>query len=1745
MDLGKEAFDHQTGKGKPHPTPRFPVSARLLLTLVLLFSLGLGASPGRPQGSKAPGSGGSRPHPAVDPARQFTIVKIDPDAVEEEVRISFSKPIPLESLKGNLRLLPMVKIDWPRAVMSPQGILTLKGNFKFGTGYLVTLPENLTVGKLTYVPTVHTFAMPDRPPKVEFVDGKTLIERDSRQLLHVRAQNVKTLVVEDIRIPPLLLPQALAVEESPSAWGQVLARLQAGADQLNTLARGNKAFTPFLAAPVEQRQVFPAGGEKNKLLAVSVPLSFRPGKEAGALELIRVKEDQADRAVVGAPRVFRITDLGITYKTGPNRLLLWITSLKNGTPVAGAQVVGITTEMGVFPLGQTDDNGILIVTPKELAGLSLKTVGDFQPVQQAVDPEQLVCVLAGTANDVSFIRLQPTGNLQPEGIWQVRAGEKIRRFKGQVFTERGVYRPGDTVHFKGLVREYLEGRIVSPAGETCTFEIMSPKEEKVFSQELTLSDFGSAAGALTTALHWPVGTYTLTMSFGPEESRPQEPAPRGRSRRPRAADDEGGPGDRMRRNETVCTFQVQEFKAPRHFVEIDFQRFSRAETGYVNREARPREFVRIGLAGAYYAGGPVKHGQVRWKVHKAKTSYQVPSYDTFVFGYAGEEPGELIESGQAILDEKGRTELEFPLDQQMLTGQYGFLVVASVVDFDGRAASNSKTYQADPDMLVGISSHPAEVQAGEEQSLKVVAVTRDGKAMRKGQIRAEVLERSWGYVAKRNEQGDVYWDEQETWRKTFATDLSLEKGEASFRFDFAGYGRYLVAFTYRDDQGRSYASATSYQVATEPYLEPEKRERPYQVLALAPDRTAYAPGQTARIAVRPKRPVSRYLVTLEQEGILQHQVITPNKDFPYLEIPIRAQYAPNVYLSVLALTPRGEFPAFAGRYDTEAPGFFWGNLNLPVRLEVEPLKVQISPEVKELKAEPGATVNLDFTVLTPKGRGVEAEMAVAVVDEAVLALTGFKTPTLEQLVRFDGPLGVFTGELRTLLMHQTPFYLARNEPLTGGGGLSAEMVAKLRRRFEPVAYFNPAVRTDPSGRARVSFVLPDTMTSYRVYAVAVDRGSRFASPERSLVATKDFYLEPGMPSFFTQGDRFTVQVAAFNTTKAGGPLKFTAAAEGGLSLKAEDPPPTLNPMDSLKLAVNGAATKAGPAVARFGAEFQGRTDAVELKLPIKSGHVRDTAIFSGTVTGPSQVKVTLPPYVTGDHAKKLDWGEVQAILTISGSPFLRMTDAIHYLLAYPYGCVEQTASGILALAALRGLISDQQMPGVDLLEVDQYLNRGITRILGMQIDSGGFGYWPGYREPHLWGSIYAAAALTMAKTHGFTVPADALEKTVAYLQEQIGNDKVGDGAKAFACYLLALHQALERGAFKAVSQRYDKLTREGKLLLLLAAREAGFRPLGELKKDLPPLLGPEAARETGEDDFNARYRGPALALLAAKAMLPEDPRTQQAALLLLGGLDRQGIWTSTSDTGWGLLALGEYFQGQKFGAEPEAITISQPGAAAPHRLELDPRGYRTMALDPQALLKHPVVQIQAQPGATWLYKLELTAPREDIAATGAAHGFKVQKTIKNTDGSPDIKVGDLVKVTVVVQVAGTGQRYTVMDDPLPAGLMAVNTALKTEEPLPEGSDRAADSEEEAEAEYQGAYVTREGALFYHPNFFEIRDDRVLAFRDWVYSGKYVFEYYARAVCAGQFTVPATKVAAMYAPGVNGHSPRSEVTIKGR
>ena len=269
------------GTGVPWPGAARYAGRRLIVLIGLLLvafwaaDLSLLAAPASSQ-ARRPAKAGAT---LSAPDKQFTIIRIEPDAKKEEVNLSFSKPVPLEGLKGNLRLLPLVKINWRQSTMSPEGRLTLKARFKYGVGYVVSLPENFSLAGQTYVPTVISFFMPDRPPKVEFVEAKNVIELDSRELLHVRAQNVKSLRLEGLRIPPLLLPMALAVEESPADWGRTLGELQAGARPAEKILPKPSGPGPVFSGTVCRKAALRGAGSKEQTPGRVFTPQFSPGQD--------------------------------------------------------------------------------------------------------------------------------------------------------------------------------------------------------------------------------------------------------------------------------------------------------------------------------------------------------------------------------------------------------------------------------------------------------------------------------------------------------------------------------------------------------------------------------------------------------------------------------------------------------------------------------------------------------------------------------------------------------------------------------------------------------------------------------------------------------------------------------------------------------------------------------------------------------------------------------------------------------------------------------------------------------------------------------------------------------------------------------------------------------------------------------------------------------------------------------------------------------------------------------------------------------------------------------------------------------------------------------------------------------------------------------------------------------------------------------------------------------------------------
>ncbi len=1656
-----------------------------------------------------------------------------------EVEIAFDAPCTVSTIQDVLKFSPQPRLEDYRQTDNDR--IAVTGDFKPGQKYAVYLPDGFVCRGRKFVKGRDAFTVPDLPSKVAFKDEGSVIERDSRQLLNVSITNVDELQVRALRLPLLLAPAALREARSPASLDKAGKTLEANFAALADALKQAPELAPFLRAPAESRNVFRPGKGRNEAQDFSVPMSFREEKEKGAALLVQAESVGEGQKAASPLKVLRVSDLGLACKKAQDTLFVWTTSIRTADPIAGVSLLAATSDGHAIFLGKTGKDGTLLV--KDLDGKKSFRIDGKPGAPRKLRIPDIACVLAATGADGSFLEINE-GVLVADWIGPgepMRIGDRL--FRGSVFTERGIYRPGDTVHFKGTVRGYRNGTIAPPDRMDVTWVVLNSKQEEIFRKTAALSEFGTAADSLAVQRHFPLGTYTVRMEPKGVAGTQAPPAPAPAMGGDEGDDEGDGPSPAPAAGPAigtiVTTFEVQEFRQPRHFTSIHFRKRTEKDDSYVNL-SKETAVLECEIAGSYYAGGGVKNGKVRWKIAYAPTSFRPNGYREFTFGSAVERQADILESGETVLDGKGKAVVALPLSAEVLSGSFAVEMTATVVDFDGRAASGTGAYQEDPPVLVGISSHDAEAGTGDSHMLKIVVLDRNGRQVERGRVTAFVLRKQYVYTRKRNEQGHIYWQGENVFRKQATAPLALKDGQAQFEFDFQLGGEYLLKFAYQAPDGREYSSSTQYTVRG-PYYgwETDTVRRPFEKLSAAAGKKTYAPGETARIYVNPHRKITSLLVTVERESVIESRVVAWAPGQKFLDVPLGPRHAPNVYVSLLGVGPRGEFPVYTGGFDDEAPAFLYGSVPIEVREKPAELRVTINGGDASLRALPGEERTLRFAVKDAAGAPAEAEMAVAVVDESVLALTGFRTPSLDALARFLVPLSVSTAELRSRLLLQTPFGYVRAGRLTGGDGSdeSAAVTSKLRKDFNPVAYFNPAVRTGPDGTATVTFRLPDSMTAYRVYAVTCDKGSAFASTQKQLVVTKDFYLEPGTPSFLTKGDRFTLLVSAFNKTKEKGTGTFRTGTDPCVALSGAPPQFELPAMDRLLLPVKGEAVAPGTARLSFSGTLGERRDAVEIRVPVNSGLLLWNDIVSGTMKGAATIRYAFPKGTESIPWKDVHPDEVKALLAVSGSPFMRMAPALRYLLHYPYGCVEQTSSTVIPLAALRGLIKDGLLPGITVEETDKFIRPGVERLLKMQVDNGGFAYWPGYREVHPWGAIYAMTALTFAKRAGLQVPEDRFRKGLDFLAESVkGGGQANDDAYAgYASYLLALNGRLSRELFDVANSRLGRMPREAALLTLLAAHEGRLTTDDYLRSGARNLLERPWDSST-RSSFWARYREPAVALLVGTALFPEDPVTGKAAAELQRGINPEGYWSSTSDTGWSLLALGEYFRGKVFSRGPVTVTVRQQGGKE-LTATLESSTTRTFELDAASFLARPEVSVTAGGNGTLNYQLAVSFPRVDLARTGHSNGFRVAKSVVPLEGGTKVKVGDIVKVEVTFETGFHNMEYVVVDDPLPAGLVAINSALKTEDRPREKDDAGSD---------WGYWDYEWGMYRFYPNHFELRDDRVLAFRNRLWgNGKYRYSYYARAVLAGEFVLPATKVQLMYEPNIVGYTPVQKFVIEER
>lgn len=1703
------------------------------------------------------------------------------------IAVTVSEPVDTSALKRKLRILPPIGRIRVKKPDETGNIYHVTGALETGKSYQAEIRGGDIDGySFIFMPRTVSFTAKGPGASLRFDADRSVVELRSRQLVPVSVTNLSGVRCQLTRIPPMFAPEfadltALAANdarrprsssgmhassdiEEAIASAAVFAeqKMVEGVNRLEEMkalaapAGSNTNLSWFTGDFAQAAEPFFTNGAPDTSTRLSLPLSFRKDSTKGGAFLVQLLDPERPE-LKHATRLFQITDLSITYKFSATQLLVWVTSLETGKPAPDTAILLFTRDDKRLLLGSTDRDGVLIAQH----GASFPTIdmssGTAQMSVAPLNVADSAIVVAATADDAAFMQLD-TNRFRPYSVTQAPPGNvTLRTRNAHVFTERGIYKPGETVQFKATLRSYLDNSIRAPASETVTIVITDARDEKILDQELVLNEYGTCSGSMKLKEFAPLGQYNLKVIsspsgtatvasltnsvwnwfFGGKEEKTTESQP-------------------ARQELTAVGFQVQHFEPPRHFVEIETETKSR-EIERVPGRRETEEYLEARIIGKYYTGGILRHAKVRWTARMVTIQPFIEGFDGYHFGGSGDD-STLIESGESLLDKDGRLAVSLPVDRALMNGPFGIEISATVMDVDARPATQMATWEPKMAVNVGMTRLP-DLNERDEASLDVIAVKADGSRKDAGNVRLDILRKRWFYTQKRDAEGNIFYRWDQGWTRTLTTTQAIKDGKATFDLSFDDSGEYRFEAIYIDTDGSEFKCC---QVADIGYIyesgeedeDSRSKRRSDSELVLSLDRATVKIDESARIDFSLPRAATHALITCERDRIFEWRVVPLNGRRGSFEMKFGADCRPNAFVTLTVPCGRTTMTTYRSQLDIGAPRIFYGVASVDVRNSVDGLKVAIAPDEAQGKGDlhgrPGEPRHLTFHVADEKGQGTKCEMAVCVVDEAVLALTGYVTPVLSRLLNFSLPLSVFTGDLRLSVLTQELYKLFATNPLTGGdmgsGALASDMA--LRKDFRPVAYWNPALYTDDAGNASIDFTLPDSTTAYRVYVVALSTGTAFCTAQRNMVVTKEFYLQPGLPRFLTAGDEAFFPLSACNKTDTSGKASLSVAEATNLTATLDQPEADLTPMTNTVVRTRLAAENGpGEGVLTLSGRYGDFKDAIQLPLPIVSRHMVLTRIMQGSGTGRQEVGF-VPPDGVASMAATDRRGTLKAVLSLTTTQLSRLTPGIHYLLRYPYGCVEQTSSGIIPLAAIRALVQQGLLPGITLEEVDKYLTAGIARLLRMQTTGGLFSYWPGERTGSWWGTHYAVFALTLAQQVGFDVPKARLEKAVKTVHDLLLEKGTRDwrehGINDLAAVNLARNGALSPTELTTLMAGMTDRTCESQALLLWAAAIVKGQTPDQLKKQLKKLN--PTLSEGRRDWYNSSVREVAATLLATLVIDGASKKADDLAGMLLRSIGSEGRWNSTADTGWALFALAQYFEKKDVLSDKELpVKITHAGKPA-----IDATVGKTGAeivLDAEALLAAPslVIEGPAKGIIHWAFRFEHPDPAS--RAEDLDNGYRITKKITNMTGSETIRVGDLLKIVIEFEDsyhrAGRWSQfqYVALEDPLPAGFIAINTALRTEGAAKRSDDEEDTDSDDDDPEWYAAW--EDGCYKFQPDHFEMRNDKVLAFANELWSNRFRFTYFARAICEGTFWMRPSLISLMYEPDYFGMTTGESIRIE--
>ena len=1211
-------------------------------------------------------------------------------------------------------------------------------------------------------------------------------------------------------------------------------------------------------------------------------------------------------------------------------------------------------------------------------------------------------------------------------------------------------------------------------------------------------------------------------------------------------EEEEGAEDDQRSMSFRHYFQVQEFR--RNAFEI---------TSTLPKLEPAANKLQLDLLAKYYQGTPVADAKAEWYYSATATGFYPDKFRDFLFGdhrttdyyywdyYFGYNDGSHYgrdtehKNGNLTLTDQGTGIVNLDIPKLAFPSPQVLKVSTEVTDSRNQTLTSNATTVAHPaHSYFGISRVDQLVREGDQLNLNIVSVNTKGEYAGKDSKAQIMIQREYHETVRIQDENKRERVKNEKRIEHIENrDVTISGSQPTpFQFSPQKPGKYIITIKGEDTNGGETITASSFYAYG-------KKDYPWATedgirIKMVAEKKSYKPGDTARILVM--TPIEgTALVTIERLGVITSFRRELKADKPIIEIPITEEHAPNAFVSVLVI--RGaEDSTRKNKQAVLKLGYCELNIDNPKnRLDVA---INIPGEYHR----PGGEVTVEGKVTDHAGKPVAgAEIVLFAEDEGVLAVAGFDTPKPFNHFYTSRPLTLRTGvSLSDFITENADHHYYGNKGFTiGGGDFAAAMDAggevaiqnNIRKNFNPCALWAPTITTGADGTYRVTFKSPDTLTRYRVMAIALKDAHLYGTKESDVVVNKDIMLEPATPRFAHEGDSLDTLVLVQNASKFSGTWDITlntgslTAIDGGQNIHKHTQTVSLSAGKSARLSFPVKFMNTGEAKWTWTATPRS-LEGSEI-TPVINNRLSDGLEKRFKVNYPRPLLRSSHTVALGDNNidllngvdRNLLEGRGRVELDFSNSRLLESGGAFDYLLDYPYGCVEQTTSSMMPWVAvndLRHLVPS--LDEYDKKKVKRALQKGANRLLSMQTNSGGLAYWPGENQAEKWASSYGAMGLIMAKKQGAKIPEESMHELMTYLATMLREEKVStksywqNESLCRALYVLALNGNVEAAIINKYYENRKLLGGNGRTFLALAIHHSG----GD--KQLAINLLTEKHNDTKQDRW-MRYDGNnALKLLAWSNIAPKHVYTEQTLTALLKERNRQGHWRTTWANGWTLNAMANYARLVEGNRGDSTVTLVT--ATGPQTFTLNKQSPSASISIPLSELKNLTAKSSGKAYTKVLVSAKPNiAPRSAIAKEGLAIKRRYERVDSKGKTTPlkNPKVGDLVKVSLDVTFPEE-LHYVVIDDTLPSIFETVN------------GDFASQSARVADPSKNNWNISRR----------ELRNDRAVFFlnRSWG-RGQRTISYLARVTSNGKVHAPPAKVEAMYNPSQYGLSESDILTTQ--